>query len=224
MNTRVCDSGQLMPVDEAIEQLLAQAPPAPPTEVIPLGQAAGRVIAEELFHLSTCRAGTTAPWTATPCAPPMCRSRAATWCWPGGLLPGTAAMSFYRPGRQYGFSPVRRCRPAPTAWCPRSVAASTASVSGARRCAWANTCASAVKKMQRGQPPCCVSASACAPQEVGLLASAGIPWVKVYRPSRVCLLSSGDELREPGSRWRRGRSTTATVACCAVGWSAWDAK
>jgi len=49
MNTRVCDSGQLMPVDEAIEQLLAQAPPAPPTEVIPLGQAAGRVIAEELF-------------------------------------------------------------------------------------------------------------------------------------------------------------------------------
>ena len=49
MNTRVCDSGSLMPVDEAIAQLLAQAPHAPSTEVIPLGQAAGRVIAEELF-------------------------------------------------------------------------------------------------------------------------------------------------------------------------------
>ena len=49
MNTRVCDSGSLMPVDEAIAQLLAQAPPVPSTEVIPLGQAAGRVIAEELF-------------------------------------------------------------------------------------------------------------------------------------------------------------------------------
>ncbi|KNH39463.1 molybdenum cofactor biosynthesis protein MoaA, partial [Pseudomonas lini] len=35
-------------------------------------------------------------------------------------------------------------------------------------------------------------------QELGLLAGAGIARVEVYRPLQVCLLSSGNELREPG--------------------------
>ena len=45
----VCDSGDLLPVEEAIEQLLAQAPPPPSTEVIALAQALGRVVAEDVF-------------------------------------------------------------------------------------------------------------------------------------------------------------------------------
>ena len=45
----VCDSGDLLPVEEAIEQLLAQAPPPPSTEVIALAQALGRVVADEVF-------------------------------------------------------------------------------------------------------------------------------------------------------------------------------
>ena len=49
MSTSVCDSGHLMPVDEAIATLLAQAPPPPATQVIGLELALGRVIAEELF-------------------------------------------------------------------------------------------------------------------------------------------------------------------------------
>mgnify|MGYP001822490178 CR=1 FL=1 len=39
------------------------------------------------------------------------------------------------------------------------------------------------------------------PQDLGLLASVGCASVKVYRPLRVAVLSTGDELREPG----RGR-------------------
>jgi molybdopterin molybdotransferase len=49
---------------------------------------------------------------------------------------------------------------------------------------------------------------------------AGIPRLKVYRPLRVCLLSSGNELREPARRWCLGRSTTATGTLAALlrGW------
>ncbi|MGA1580750.1 MAG: gephyrin-like molybdotransferase Glp, partial [Luminiphilus sp.] len=44
--------------------------------------------------------------------------------------------------------------------------------------------------VQRGQ---CVR-----PQDVGLLASVGISTVSVYRPLRVAILTTGDELRDPG--------------------------
>ena len=37
------------------------------------------------------------------------------------------------------------------------------------------------------------------PQDIGLLASAGIDAIEVYRPLRVAILTTGDELREPGS-------------------------
>ena len=37
------------------------------------------------------------------------------------------------------------------------------------------------------------------PQDLGLLASIGLSRVSVYRPLRVAVLSTGDELREPGS-------------------------
>jgi molybdopterin molybdotransferase len=37
------------------------------------------------------------------------------------------------------------------------------------------------------------------PQDLGLLASVGCASVKVYRPLRVAVLSTGDELREPGA-------------------------
>ena len=37
------------------------------------------------------------------------------------------------------------------------------------------------------------------PQDIGLLASVGIAAVKVFRPLTVAVLTTGDELREPGS-------------------------
>ena len=37
------------------------------------------------------------------------------------------------------------------------------------------------------------------PQDIGLLASVGINEIEVYRPLRVAVLTTGDELREPGS-------------------------
>ncbi len=43
------------------------------------------------------------------------------------------------------------------------------------------------------------------PQEIGLLASIGIGMIMVYRPLKVAILSSGDELREPGEPLSAGK-------------------
>ena len=76
------------------------------------------------------------------------------------------------------------------------------------------------EELQRGQRLLRVGQRLRA-QEVGLLASAGIPWVKVYRPLRVCLLSSGDELREPGESLAPGQiynSNRHLVTALLRGW------
>ena len=56
------------------------------------------------------------------------------------------------------------------------------------------------------------------PQELGLLATFGVARVKVYRRLRVALLSSGNELREPGEPLDAGQiynsTATACSACC----------
>jgi molybdopterin molybdotransferase len=58
-------------------------------------------------------------------------------------------------------------------------------------------------------------------QELGLLAGAGIARVEVYRPLRVCLLSSGDELREPGESLAPGQIYNSNRYCLSAllrGW------
>lgn len=58
-------------------------------------------------------------------------------------------------------------------------------------------------------------------QEVGLLAGAGIARVEVYRPLQVCLLSSGNELREPGEALAPGQIYNSNRHCLAAllrGW------
>jgi molybdopterin molybdotransferase len=58
-------------------------------------------------------------------------------------------------------------------------------------------------------------------QELGLLAGAGIAQVEVYRPLQVCLLSSGDELREPGEPLAPGQIYNSNRYCLAAllrGW------
>ncbi|QRY79258.1 molybdopterin molybdotransferase MoeA [Pseudomonas sp. PDNC002] len=58
-------------------------------------------------------------------------------------------------------------------------------------------------------------------QEIGLLASVGLDRVAVYRPLRVCLLSSGDELREPGEPLAPGQIYNAnrfSIGALLRGW------
>lgn len=220
MNTRVCDSGSLMPVDEAIAQLLAQAPPVPSTEVIPLGQAAGRVIAEELFSPLDLPG-----WDNS--AMDGYALRAADVPEQGGylVLAGRIAAGHSSdvplqagqtvriftgaplpPGAD-SVVPQERCRVyGQRIWCPPLRLAEHVRKRG--------------EELQRGQRLLRVGQRLRA-QEVGLLASAGIPWVKVYRPLRVCLLSSGDELREPGESLAPGQiynSNRHLVTALLRGW------
>ncbi|WP_321862910.1 gephyrin-like molybdotransferase Glp [Pseudomonas paraveronii] len=220
MNTRVCDSGSLMPVDEAIAQLLAQAPPVPSTEVIPLGQAAGRVIAEELFSPLDLPG-----WDNS--AMDGYALRAADVPEQGGylVLAGRIAAGHSSdvplqagqtvriftgaplpPGAD-SVVPQERCRVyGQRIWCPPLRLGEHVRKRG--------------EELQRGQSLLRVGQRLRA-QEVGLLASAGIPWVKVYRPLRVCLLSSGDELREPGESLAPGQiynSNRHLVTALLRGW------
>ena len=220
MNTRVCDSGSLMPVDEAIAQLLAQAPHAPSTEVIPLGQAAGRVIAEELFSPLDLPG-----WDNS--AMDGYALRAADVPEQGGylVLAGRVAAGHSSdvplqagqtvriftgaplpPGAD-SVVPQERCRVyGQRIWCPPLRQGEHVRKRG--------------EELQRGQSLLRVGQRLRA-QEVGLLASAGIPWVKVYRPLRVCLLSSGDELREPGESLAPGQiynSNRHLVTALLCGW------
>ena len=220
MNTRVCDSGQLMPVDEAIEQLLAQAPPAPPTEVIPLGQAAGRVIAEELFSPLDLPCWDNSAMDGYALRAADVPEQGGYLVLAGRIAAGHSSDELLQAGQTVriftgaplppgadSVVPQERCRVyGQRIWCPPLRLGEHVRKRG--------------EELQRGQSLLRVGQRLRA-QEVGLLASAGIPWVKVYRPLRVCLLSSGDELREPGESLAPGQiynSNRHLVTALLRGW------
>lgn len=216
----VCDSGDLLPVEEAIEQLLAQAPPPPPTEVITLAQALGRVVAEEVFspldlpgwdnsamdgyalrafdvpeqggHLEV--AGRIAAGHSSD--EPLQAGQAVRIFTGAPLPPGADSVVAQERCRVYG----------QRIWCPPIRLGDHVRKRG--------------EELQRGQQVLSAGKRLRA-QEIGLLAAAGIPRVKVYRPLRVCLLSSGDELREPGESLAPGQiynSNRYLIAALLRGW------
>ncbi|WP_443697968.1 molybdopterin molybdotransferase MoeA, partial [Pseudomonas sp.] len=220
MNTRVCDSGSLMPVDEAIAQLLAQAPPVPSTEVIPLGQAAGRVIAEELFSPLDLPGWDNSAMDGYALRAADVPDQGGYLVLAGRIAAGHSSDVPLQAGQTVriftgaplppgadSVVPQERCRVyGQRIWCPPLRLGEHVRKRG--------------EELQRGQRLLRVGQRLRA-QEVGLLASAGIPWVKVYRPLRVCLLSSGDELREPGESLAPGQiynSNRHLVTALLRGW------
>ena len=216
----VCDSGDLLPVEDAIEQLLAQAPPPPSTEVIALAQALGRVVAEDVFspldlpgwdnsamdgyalrafdvpeqggHLEV--VGRIAAGHSSD--EPLQAGQAVRIFTGAPLPPGADSVVAQERCRVYG----------QRIWCPPLRLGEHVRKRG--------------EELQRGQQVLSAGKRLRA-QEIGLLAAAGIPRVKVYRPLRVCLLSSGDELREPGESLAPGQiynSNRYLIAALLRGW------
>ncbi|EWC40279.1 gephyrin-like molybdotransferase Glp [Stutzerimonas stutzeri] len=192
-----CDTSGLKPVDEAIAELLARVPAPPAVEEVALRDALGRVLAEPLdasFPVP--------PWDNS--AMDGYALRAADLPAEGGALPlagriaaGDAASQQLPAGHAVRIFTGAPLPPGADA----VVAQENCRVEGDR--IW-------LPKVKAGDNVRCLGEETAAgerlidagkrlrPQELGLLATFGVARVKVYRRLRVALLSSGNELREPG--------------------------
>jgi len=217
---RVCDIGHLMPVDEAISRLLAQAPPPPQAQMVRLDQAMGRVLAADIHSPVNLPA-----WDNS--AMDGYALRAADLPQAGGclsiggriaagdqacspLLAQSAVQIFTGAPLPLGADtvvPQERCRvEGERVWFPSVSVGDHVRKEG--------------EEVRRGHL-LLKAGKRLRAQELGLLAGAGIARVEVYRPLQVCLLSSGNELREPGDPLAPGQIYNSNRYCLAAllrGW------
>ncbi len=220
MTGRVCDIGHLMPVDEAISRLLDQAPPPPQAQMVRLDQAMGRVLAADIHSLVNLPA-----WDNS--AMDGYALRAADLPQAGGclsiggriaagdqacspLLAQSAVQIFTGAPLPLGADtvvPQERCRvEGERVWFPSVSVGDHVRKEG--------------EEVRRGHL-LLKAGKRLRAQELGLLAGAGIARVEVYRPLQVCLLSSGNELREPGDPLAPGQIYNSNRYCLAAllrGW------
>ncbi|MDR6924303.1 gephyrin-like molybdotransferase Glp [Pseudomonas sp. BE134] len=220
MTGRVCDLGHLMPVDEAISRLLEQAPPPPLAQKIGLDQALGRVLAADIHSPVNLpawdnsamdgyafRAADLPPdggWLSIggriaagdPACSPLLAQQAVQIFTGAPLPPGADTVV-----------PQERCRiDGERVWFPPVNAGDHVRKQG-EEVRVGDLLLNAGKRLRA--------------QELGLLAGAGIARVEVYRPLQVCLLSSGNELREPGDPLAPGQIYNSNRYCLAAllrGW------
>ncbi|HRL95296.1 MAG TPA: molybdopterin molybdotransferase MoeA [Pseudomonas sp.] len=199
-----CDGSNLHPVDEVIEHLLSRAPCPPKVEQVALVDALGRVLAEDLLAPSDVPA-----WDNSAMDGYALRARDLPI--EGGFLPlagriaaGDSGLTPLAPGQA-----VRIFTGAPLPpGADTVVAQEDCQVEGSG--VWLPAAKQGAHVRQRGEELTNGSLLLSAgqrlrPQEIGLLASMGFAQVAVYRPLRVGLLSSGDELREPGEVLQPGQ-------------------
>ena len=220
MSGRVCDLGNLMPVDEAISRLLDQAPPPPLAQMIRLDQAMGRVLAADIH----CPVNLPA-WDNSAMDGYALRAAdlplAGGWLTIGGriaagdqacspLLAQQTVQIFTGAPLPPGADtvvPQERCRvEGERVWFPPVSVGDHVRKEG--------------EEVRRGHL-LLKAGKRLRAQELGLLAGAGIARVEVYRPLQVCLLSSGNELREPGDPLAPGQIYNSNRYCLAAllrGW------
>lgn len=220
MNGCACGHDNLRPVDQAIAELLEQAPRPPAVERVALDMALGMVLADDI------RAPRPSPaWDNS--AMDGYALRAADLPAEGGLLPlagriaaGDAACEKLPAGHA-----VRIFTGAPLpAGADSVVPQEQAKVTDdgvwlpacwpgdhVRRCG--EEFRQGARLLEAGQR--------LRAAELGLLASQGIASVAVYRPLRVGLLSTGDELCAPGDVLRPGQiydANSYSLAAALRGW------
>ncbi|MDQ0127017.1 molybdopterin molybdotransferase [Pseudomonas lini] len=220
MSARVCDLGSLMPVDEAIRRLLDQVAPPPPAQMIDLDQALGRVLARDIHSPVNLPA-----WDNS--AMDGYAIRAADLPTEGGWLSlgGRIAAGDHAASPLLAQQTMQIFTGAPLpSGADTVVPQERCQVEGARVRFPAVGLGDHVRKLgeevRRGDL-LLQAGKRLRAQEVGLLAGAGIARVEVYRPLQVCLLSSGNELREPGEALAPGQIYNSNRHCLAAllrGW------
>ncbi|ALI11147.1 MULTISPECIES: gephyrin-like molybdotransferase Glp [Pseudomonas] len=220
MSGRVCDSGVLMPVDEAIRHLLDQAPPPPPVQRVGLDQALARVLAADILcpmNLPAWDNSAMDGYALRAADLPVdggylaLAGRIAAGDEPGEPLQDGQVVRIFTgaplpPGADT-VVPQERCQvDGERVWLP--------SVNGGEHVRKEG------EELRRGDR-LLEAGTRLRAQELGLLAGAGVPQVDVYRPLQVGLLSSGDELREPGEPLAPGQiynSNRHSLAALLRGW------
>ncbi len=223
MSAGVCDLGHLMPVDDAIAHLLDQVPPPPAAQMIALEQAMGRVLAADI-HSPLNLPG----WDNS--AMDGYALRAADLPADGGYLPvgGRIAAGDQAAIPLPAGQAVQIFTGAPLPpGADTVVAQERCKVEGERVWFPPVTLGDHVRKegeeLRRGDLLFSAGKRLRA-QEIGLLAGAGVARVEVYRPLRVCLLSSGNELREPGEALAPGQIYNSNRYCLAALLKGWGVE
>ncbi|MCY1394853.1 Molybdopterin molybdenumtransferase [compost metagenome] len=199
-----CSGHDLRPVDDALLALLQRVPAPPRVERVPLAAALNRVLAEDLQATQDQPA-----WDNS--AMDGYALRAADLPADGGALPLAGCIAAGDPASEAlpAGHAVRIFTGAPLPPGADSVVAQEdCRVEGERVILPAVRLGSHVRlrgeELRRGDPLLQAGRRLRA-QELGLLASLGVAEIPVYRRLRVCLLSSGDELREPGETLAPGQ-------------------
>ncbi|MHC2148505.1 molybdopterin molybdotransferase MoeA [Pseudomonas sp. 210_17 TE3656] len=223
MSRQVCDSGKLIPVDQAIRHLLDQAPPPPAAQTVLLEKALGRVLALDIHSpldlpgwdnsamdgFALRAADLPAAGGCLNLAGRIAAGQAATT----PLLAGQAVRIFTGAPLPPGADtvvPQELCRvEGEQVWLPPASLGDHVRKAG-EEVRKGHLLLQAGKRLRA--------------QELGLLAAAGVCWVEVYRPLRVCLLSSGDELREPGQPLAPGQIYNSNRYCLAALLEGWGVE
>lgn len=200
-----CDQPGLQPVEQALETLLSSAKAITETEVIPVAQALGRVLAEDQQSTvdvppadNSAMDGfvfNSADLIATPQATLPISQRIPAGVAPAPLQPGTAARIFTGAEVPAGADTVvmqENCQ-----WQDEQVTLPESSNSGDNIRPQGQDIQSGSVIMSCGHR--------IKPQDMGLLASVGIAEIPVYRKLKIAILSTGDELVEPGTELQPGQ-------------------
>lgn len=212
MSARGCDTSGLKPVDEAIAELLARVPALPPVEHVALSDALGRVLAESLDAPFPVPA-----WDNS--AMDGYALRAADLPAAGGWLPlaGRIAAGDAADQQLPAGHAVRIFTGAPLPPGADTVVAQEDCQIEADRVHFPAVSQGAHVRRQgeelQAGAPVLQAGKRLRPQEIGLLASFGVARVAVYRRLRIGLLSSGNELREPGEPLAPGQIYNSNRYC-----------
>jgi len=212
MNPCGCDGDNLRPVDEAIDELLRRAPALPPVEHVALPDALGRVLAEPLVAPFAVPAWDNSAMDGYALRAADLPAEGGRLTLAGRIAAGDLADERLPTGhvvRIFTGAPLpvgadtvvpqELCRPdGKGVWLPVIRPGDHVRRKGEELQA-------GTRVLEAGQR--------LRPQELGLLASFGVARVAVYRRLRVGLLSSGNELREPGEPLGAGQIYNSNRYC-----------